>query len=115
MGKTDKEVVALRASLASAKAEIEKLRSKPLQNVPSTPAPVANVNTDQSNKIKALQNELAKANAAILQLQNSAKTPAVQEKIVTKVVEPTEKNSRVATRTLRSANDDCQSQKYSWR
>lgn len=91
MGKTDKEVVALRASLASAKAEIEKLRSKPLQNASSTPAPVANVNTDQSNKIKALQNELAKANAAILQLQNNAKTPAVQEKIVTKVVEPTEK------------------------
>lgn len=91
MGKTDKEVVALRASLASAKAEVEKLRSKPLQNTPSTPVPVANVNTDQSNKIKALQNELAKANAAILQLQNNVKTPVVQEKIVTKVVEPTEK------------------------
>lgn len=92
MGKTDKEVVALRASLASAKAEIEKLRSKPVQSLPATAAPVANVNIDQSNKIKALQNELAKANAAIVQLQNSSKAaPAVHEKVVTKVVEPTEK------------------------
>lgn len=91
MGKTDKEVLALRASLASAKAEIEKLRSKPLQSTPSAPVSAANVNADQSNKIKALQNELAKANAAIVQLQNSSKVPAVHEKIVTKVVEPTEK------------------------
>lgn len=92
MGKTDKEAVALRASLASAKAEIEKLRSKPLQNTSPAPLPAANVNTDQSNKIKALQNELAKANAAIIQLQNTSKTsPVVHEKVVTKVVEPTEK------------------------
>jgi predicted nucleic acid-binding Zn-ribbon protein len=94
MGKTDKEVVALRASLASAKAEIEKLRSKPTQSTPPVPTPVVNTNPDQSNKIKALQNELAKANATIIQLQNTPKTTSsVHEKVVTvtKVVEPTEK------------------------
>ncbi|MBV5322118.1 MAG: hypothetical protein JZU62_10535 [Sulfuricurvum sp.] len=90
MGKNDKEVLALRASLTTAKAEIEKLRIKPLQSTASVPSSSVN-GVDQSGKIKALQSELAKANAAIVQLQSTPKTSVVQEKIVTKVVEPTEK------------------------
>ncbi len=92
MGKTDKEVLALQVSLANAKAEIEKLKTRPLQAQSNVQAPVNSVNvTDQSVKIKALQNELAKANAAIIQLQKAPQHTVVQEKIVTKVVEPTEK------------------------
>lgn len=93
MGKNDKEVIVLRASLATAKAEIEKLRAQPLAQGQNTaklpvnvPAPV-----DQTPKIKALQSELAKANALITQLQKAPVQSGVQEKIVIKTVEPTEK------------------------
>jgi predicted nucleic acid-binding Zn-ribbon protein len=89
MGKTDKDVVALRTALNSAKAEIEKLRTKP--SIPSVVNASVENNTDQSAKIKALQNELSKANTLISQLQKSAPQVIVQEKIVTKTVEPTEK------------------------
>lgn len=93
MGKTDKEAMALRSSLASAKAEIENLRAH--QGGQSQSAAKAAVNTpntvDQTPKIKALQNELAKANALIIQLQKAPAQSVVQERIVTKVVEPTEK------------------------
>lgn len=90
MGKTDKEVVALRDSLANAKEEIERLRLKPSASAPKTvaSAPVA---SDQSATIKALKNELAKANATIIQLQKNPPRVVVEEKVVTKVVEPTEK------------------------
>ncbi len=87
MGKNDKEVVVLRASLADAKEEISKLRFQTKgEGKPSIAIP-----TDQSEKIKALQNELTKANALITQLQKSPPKTVVEEKIVTKVVEPTEK------------------------
>ncbi|MDP2850450.1 MAG: hypothetical protein Q8O20_05190 [Sulfuricurvum sp.] len=92
MGKTDKEAAALRVSLTDAKAEIEKLRTRPMQGqtqvkgVEQTPKI-----SDQSAKVKALQNELSKANAMIVQMQKAPSAVVVQEKIVTKVVEPTEK------------------------
>jgi len=93
MGKTDKEAMALRSSLDGAKAEIERLRAH--QGGQSQSAVKAAVNTsnvvDQTPKIKALQTELAKANAMIIQLQKAPAQSAVQEKIVTKIVEPTEK------------------------
>lgn len=92
MGKNDKEFMALKVSLANAKAEIEKLKIKPLQAQSSVQTPANTVvQNDQSAKIKALQSELAKANAAIIQLQKSPQSTVVQEKVVTKVVEPTEK------------------------
>lgn len=92
MGKTDKEAMALRVSLTNAKAEIEKLRTHPNQVQANTKAPVNTVPvSDQSAKIKALQNELAKANSVIIQMQKAPASTVVQEKIVTKVVEPTEK------------------------
>lgn len=93
MGKTDKEAMALRVSLNSAKAEIEKLRSHPSSQPQSTAKVAANtpIAVDQTPKIKALQNELAKANALIIQMQKAPAQSVMQEKIVTKVVEPTEK------------------------
>lgn len=93
MGKNDKEVIVLRASLATAKAEIEKLRAQPLAQGQNTAKLSANVPApvDQTPKIKALQSELAKANALITQLQKAPVQSAVQEKIVIKTVEPTEK------------------------
>lgn len=90
MGKTDKEVVALRNSLADAKEEIERLRLKPSPSAPKT-APASPVPSEQSDTMKALKNELAKANATIIQLQKNPPKVVVEEKIVTKVVEPTEK------------------------
>lgn len=53
--------------------------------------PKSVVTTDQSAKIRALQNELLKANTQIAQLKNTPAQIMTQEKIVTKVVEPTEK------------------------
>jgi peptidoglycan hydrolase CwlO-like protein len=92
MGKTDKEVIDLRVSLSNAKAEIEKLRTHPNQVQANTKAPVNTVPvSDQSAKIKALQSELAKANSVIVQMQKVPASVVLQEKIVTKVVEPTEK------------------------
>lgn len=92
MGKTDKEAAVLRASLSDAKAEIEKLRTRPMQGQTQVKGvePSAKMG-DQSAKVKALQNELSKANAMIVQMQKAPSTVVVQEKIVTKVVEPTEK------------------------
>ncbi|DAB39026.1 MAG: hypothetical protein A2023_06195 [Sulfuricurvum sp. GWF2_44_89] len=92
MGKTDKEAAALRVSLTDAKAEIERLRTRPMQGQPPIKGvePSAKM-SDQSAKVKALQNELSKANAMIVQMQKAPSTVVVQEKIVTKVVEPTEK------------------------
>jgi predicted nucleic acid-binding Zn-ribbon protein len=92
MGKTDKEAAALRVSLTDAKAEIEKLRTRPMQGQTQVKGvePSAKM-SDQSAKVKALQNELSKANAMIVQMQKASSTVVVQEKIVTKVVEPTEK------------------------
>jgi chromosome segregation ATPase len=93
MGKNDKEVMALRVSLATAKAEIEKLRTHSPAQGQSTAKVAANVPVavDQTPKIKALQSELAKANAVIIQLQKAPPQSVVREKVVTKVVEPTEK------------------------
>lgn len=93
MGKNDKEVMTLRASLATAKAEIEKLRAQPLAQGQNTAKVASNAPeaVDQTPKIKALQSELAKANAMIIQLQKAPSQSVVQEKVVTKVVEPTEK------------------------
>jgi predicted nucleic acid-binding Zn-ribbon protein len=92
MGKTDKETATLRTSLADAKAEIEKLRARPTQVTTAVKGvePTAAV-SDQSAKVKALQTELEKANGLIVQLQKAPPQISVQEKIVTKVVEPTEK------------------------
>lgn len=88
MGKNDKDVVALRSALASAKAEIEKLRKTAAQGQSTTNT----VSTNQNSRVFALENELSHANAMIIQLQKKVAQPAaVQEKIVTKVVEPTEK------------------------
>lgn len=94
MGKTDKEAMALRTSLAAAKAEIERLRahsSGESQTAAKTVATPHNNTLDQTPKIKALQNELAKANVLISQLQKGPAPSVVQEKIVTKIIEPTEK------------------------
>jgi len=92
MGKTDKEAMDLRVSLTNAKAEIEKLRTHSNQVQSNTKASKNTVSiSDESSKIKALQNELAKANSVIIQMQKVPVSTVVQEKIVTKVVEPTEK------------------------
>ncbi len=93
MSKSDKEVMALRVSLTNAKAEIEKLRKTPVQAEKSTKnAAQTAVPTNQNSRVLALENELSHANAMIIQLQKKvAQSPVVQEKIVTKTVEPTEK------------------------
>jgi len=139
MGKTDKDVMALRSALAEAKAEIEKLRSRtaPVSSMAKTPAPVTIQErivekvvykdrpvvqekivtkvVEPTAKIIALQKELASAQATISNLKNSAsgKTivkekivekvvykdrPVVQEKIVTKVIEPTDKIKALQTK-----------------
>jgi hypothetical protein len=92
MVKSDQEVMVLRVSLSTAKAEIEKLKTKPLQAQSNVQTPPNTVNTaDQSSKIKALQSELAKANALNIQLQKAPQAAVAQERIVTRIVEPTEK------------------------
>jgi len=139
MGKTDKDVMALRSALAEAKEEIEKLRSRtaPVSSMAKTPAPVTIQErivekvvykdrpvvqekivtkvVEPTTKIIALQKELASAQATITNLKNSAsgKTivkekivekvvykdrPVVQEKIVTKVIEPTDKIKALQTK-----------------
>lgn len=93
MGKNDKEVMTLRVSLSSAKAEIEKLRKTAAQGQNGTNAVSKTpVSSDQNSRVLALENELSHANAMIIRLQKKVAQPsAVQEKIVTKVIEPTEK------------------------
>ncbi|HLD23608.1 MAG TPA: hypothetical protein VJA83_06665, partial [Sulfuricurvum sp.] len=87
MGKTDKEAAALRASLTDAKAEIEKLRTRPMQGQTAVKGVEHTaVVSDQNAKVKALQNELAKANAMIVQMQKVPSAVVVQERIVEKVV-----------------------------
>ncbi|WP_310439970.1 hypothetical protein [Sulfuricurvum sp.] len=139
MGKTDKDVMALRSSLAEARAEIEKLRSRtaPIQSTAKAAVPasvqervvekivykdrpviqekIVTKVVEPTEKIIALQKELASAQATIANLKNSAtgKTivkekivekivykdrPVVQEKIVTKVVEPTDKIKALQTK-----------------
>ncbi len=73
--------------LESAQAQIAKLRTElaAAKSLKSSPQPSA----ADAVKMKALQQELATANARIVQLQNIP--PAVKEKIITKTVEPTEK------------------------
>ncbi len=72
----------IRKELDDARTQIAKLRSDLASAQSLKPA-----SSGESDKIKALQNELANANATILQMQKTAP----KEKIVTKVVEPTEK------------------------
>lgn len=81
MGKTDKDVMALRSALAEAKAEIEKLRSRtaPVSSMAKTPAPV----TIQERIVEKVVYK---------------DRPVVQEKIVTKVIEPTDKIKALQTK-----------------
>lgn len=85
----------LTSALAEAKIEIERLRKHQMSNVKSDLKPLTQTTTmsttDQNRKIIALQGELAKANALITQLRQIPPKSIVQEKIVTKVIEPTEK------------------------
>lgn len=87
--KVSKEKIQLVKELNDAKALAEKYKnsaSKTLTNVPSSPK-ITQIN-DQSDKIKALQVELAHANEYIQKLQTM---PSSKERIVTKIVEPTDK------------------------
>lgn len=73
--------------IESARTEIVKLRTElaAAKSIKAAPA----VSTAETGKIKALQEELAIANGMVAQLQKAP--PLVQEKIVTRTVEPTEK------------------------
>lgn len=91
IAKTTKERTRLEQELSEARAQVDKFRTT------KTPAAVTAQESkkvlpvsDQSGKIKALQNELSRANALILELQNAPKQNA-KEKVVTKVIEPTDK------------------------
>lgn len=98
VSKLSREKIALEKELTAAKGQIDKFKHTPppqvASRVPETPK--TTINSDQNGKIKALQSELARANAYIQKLQ-SASTQPVTEKIVEKVVykdrivEPTEK------------------------
>jgi hypothetical protein len=121
ISKTTKERIRLEKELSDARAQADKLRNSRLAPAPKVQEakPIV-VSSDQNGKIKALQDELSKANTLILKLQNNANSakpqtivekvvykdrpvekviekvvykdrPVVQEKIVTKVVEPTKK------------------------
>jgi chromosome segregation ATPase len=91
VAKTSKERIRLEQELAVARGQVDKYKNTKIPESKIPEAPKTLVTSDQSGKIKALQNELTRANAYILKLQNTQATPAVQEKIVTKIVEPTEK------------------------
>ena len=91
IAKTTKERTRLEQELTTARAQVDKFRNTKTANIAAVQevkkvAPVS----DQSGKIKALQNELTRANALIIELQNTPKS-SVQERVVTKVIEPTEK------------------------
>lgn len=91
IAKTTKERTRLEQELTTARAQVDKFRNTKTPSV----AAVQEVKkvapqSDQSGKIKALQTELTRANALITELQNTPKS-SVQERVVTKVVEPTEK------------------------
>ncbi|MDD2779969.1 hypothetical protein [Sulfuricurvum sp.] len=91
IAKTSKERLRLEQELSVARTQVDKYKNTKAAAPKISEPPKTLVTSDQSGKIKALQNELTRANAYILKLQNTQATPAVQEKIVTKVVEPTEK------------------------
>ena len=91
IAKTAKERTRLEKELTESRAQVDKFRNTKTSSVANVQevknvAPVS----DQSGKIKALQNELSRANALIVELQNTPK-PSTKEKVVTKVVEPTDK------------------------
>lgn len=92
IAKTAKERTRLEQELTTARAQVDKFRNT---KTPSAAAvqEVKNVapQSDQSGKIKALQNELSRANALIIELQNTPKSSTAKEKVVTKVVESTDK------------------------
>lgn len=98
VSKLSKEKIALERELSTAKGQIDKFKHTPPPQVASKAPepPKSTLSSDQNGKIKALQTELARANAYIQKLQ-SASTQPVAEKIVEKVVykdrivEPTEK------------------------
>lgn len=99
VSKLSKEKIALERELSTAKGQIDKFKHMPPPpQVASKPleTPKLTISSDQNGKIKALQSELARANAYIQKLQ-SASTQPIAEKIVEKVVykdrivEPTEK------------------------
>ncbi len=99
VSKLSREKIALEKELSIAKGQIDKFKhTPPLQQVASKvpETPKATISSDQNGKIKALQSELARANAYIQKLQSASAQP-VTEKIVEKVVykdrivEPTEK------------------------
>jgi len=92
MAKSQKERSQLERQLTDAKAQIDRIRHErvaPVKETKEVQKVVAS--SDQNGQIKALQDELKKANALILQLQNTPAPSAPKEKIVTKVVEPTDK------------------------
>lgn len=98
IAKTAKERTRLEQELSEARGQVDKFRTTKTSGAvtvqePKKVLPVS----DQSGKIKALQNELSRANALILELQNAPKPsakekvvyrdrPIVQERVVEKVV-----------------------------
>lgn len=93
LGKISKEKLNLEKQLSESRLQADKYKhivDKPAQKI-AEPIKAPQTAPDQTGKIKALQTELARANEYIRKLQTTPKTPVVQEKIVTKVVEPTEK------------------------
>lgn len=100
VSKASKEKIALEQELSVAKAQIDKYKHtspSPSMAVKVPEAVKTSVASDQSGKIKALQSELARANAYIQKLQTASTPQNAPEKIVEKVVykdrivEPTEK------------------------
>lgn len=92
IAKTAKERTRLEQELTTARAQVDKFRNTKTPSVTAVQE-VKNVapQSDQSGKIKALQNELSRANALIIELQNTPKSSTAKEKVVTKVVESTDK------------------------
>lgn len=92
VSKTTKERTRLEKELTEARAQADKYRNVRPVSVPNVQeVKTVAVSSDQSGKVKALQDELAKANVLIVQLQNNASKALPKEKIVTKIVEPTDK------------------------
>jgi len=91
IAKTTKERTRLEQELSEARTQVDKYRNtKPSNAVIVQEVKKITPATDQSGKIKALQNELSRANALIMELQNTPKL-SVKERVVTKVIEPTDK------------------------
>jgi len=92
LDKMGKERIGLEKQLADAKGRIGKQNNTSLETRDTKESKaVAAVSSDQNGRIKALQDELTKANALIVQLQKANTQKSSNEKVVTKVVEPTDK------------------------